>query len=305
MTYFSWKDAKQVIDFWLATAPSRPKWYNEDLNITGAARLDSAPTTTTPNIPRLRQTLALSIGGVYVVPLGQSNTEAMKAIQAELQPLVRLAGGGHLHVEPSTFEQTMETFGEHRHYLPFSKAQILFSSHLIDVSLLQRQFRAAAAAAAAVPVETRTTEITSFYLFGIELMGGHISQVAPTETAFVSRQATFMYDVGSYWNSALYTPSNLKWVSDTFNGIYNPLNPRSDQGHGHGHGYEPKQDRNHDRNHDHNHDHSHDHVYIGFPINGLSQHERAYWGINRHRLRQIKARVDPLKVLHFPTGLVV
>lgn len=108
--------------------------------------------------------------------------------------------------------------------------------------------------------------------FGVELLGGKISEVATTATAFWPRQAKFFYDMFSYWDSSLDSCQNIAAINRLFSLVF-----QADQG---------------------------DNIYIGFPIDNLPNHLTAYYGQNKTRLQQIKEAVDPLHVLRFPTGIV-
>jgi hypothetical protein len=59
-------------------------------------------------------------------------------------------------------------------------------------------------------------------LFGIDLLGGKISQVSSEATAFYPRNAKYFLDCFSYWNSALYNCSNQDFVNQLFDAVYHP-----------------------------------------------------------------------------------
>jgi hypothetical protein len=85
-----------------------------------------------------------------------------------------------------------------------------------------------------------------------------------------------MYDIFSYWTSSEDTCANQAWVKQVFDVVYQPRAGGA---------------------------HRDDHVYVGFPRNELPHHLQAYFGRNRRRLLAVKRRVDPLAVLHFPSGI--
>ena len=180
----------------------------------------------------------------------------IRKIQKELASLVAL--GGKLTITVGTYPETITALANARVYKPFSSAKLVLSRKKVDPEFVVNKL-----------IEAAT--LPGLHLFGIELMGGKIAEVAPNATAFFPRQAKFMYDIFSYWDSALYTCPVTEWVTSVFEGIYKP---------------------------------GRDTVYVGFPINHLPDHLQAYYGKNKSRLQAVKEQVDPLHILHFPTGII-
>jgi len=112
--------------------------------------------------------------------------------------------------------------------------------------------------------------IPGYHIFGIELLGGKISKVANNATAYFPRDAPFFYDLFTYWDSSLDTCSNKQWINNLFHQNYNV---------------------------------DLDTVFVGFPINNLPNHLKAYYGTNESRLRNIKHEIDPFDLLRFPSGI--
>jgi hypothetical protein len=291
---FDWtpEKAKQVLKLWQKTAPKRPNEFNEDLSLFSS--LTAVPARgSAKESKEFKQDFGISVGGVYVVgnevnglvketreekkkkgnkkkkqlSLEQQAQDDVAKVREELNSLIRL-GGATVKIVVETYAETMTALTNARVYKPFSSAKIVFSRRSVDPNFVISKL-----------IEAADTNLPGLHLFGIELMGGKISEVGSTETAFVSRQSKFMYDIFSYWDSALDTCANTSWVSSIFHHIYRPSRPRKD---GSDHG---------------------DHVYVGFPINNLPNHLDAYYGENKTRLQLVKDEVDPLTVLHFPTGI--
>lgn len=117
----------------------------------------------------------------------------------------------------------------------------------------------------------KNQKLPGLQTFSIELMGGAIKNVKSDKTAFYPRSANFMCEIFNRWESELDTCENTIWNNNLFERLYNQKT---------------------------------DNVYVGFPINRLEDHKKAYWGDNKDRLMEIKNKIDPLSVLKFPTGLV-
>jgi FAD/FMN-containing dehydrogenase len=264
---FEWtpEKAKQVLKLWQSTAPNRPNEFNEDLSLfSSALATDRKVEKKETKEKKLTQEFGISVGGVYVVDnangLKDDGKEKVivKKINEELKSLIAL-GGATVKIMVEDYAKTMTTLTNARVYRPFSSAKLVFSRKKVDPDFIIDKLIEAA-------------ELPGLHLFGIELMGGKISEVKSSETAFFPRQSKFMYDIFSYWDSALDTCRVSDWVSSVFNRVYQPT--------------------------------KNDHVYVGFPINNLPNHLDAYYGENKSRLQQIKMDVDPNSVLHFPTGIV-
>jgi hypothetical protein len=244
ISFNDWKVANRVMTLWQKTAPKRSRQFNEDLSLFSFTD------------DKAKQELGIGIGGVYVIPDDQSIEDAKKTVSKELFPFLKF--GGKLTLTVSTYQEMVRGLASKRRYRPFSSAKICFKYKPVSSDLVIKKLE-------------ETKNLPGLHLFGIELMGGKISDVSSMETAFFPRKSKFFVEIFSYWHSALDTCANIEWTSLIFSEIYVPEK---------------------------------DTVYVGFPINRLPKHLKAYYGNNRHRLRKIKEQIDPLHVLRFPTGII-
>lgn len=104
--------------------------------------------------------------------------------------------------------------------------------------------------------------------FQIELLGGVLNKtnLTSTNSSFYPRDANYLMETFARWESALNTCENISWIDQLFYKLVKS-----------------------------------NYAYIGFPVNGLPI--KYYYGSHRHRLREIKKQVDPLKQLRFLTGI--
>ena len=183
-----WDVAKEVLTLWLQTSPARPVQYNEDISIY-----------------TFGNDAGIELGGLYVIPEGQTDAEAIISITAELAIY-----GGILKTQIVTYEQTMTALSDGRVYYPFSATQIYFSSNTIDVDYVISQMENA-------------KQLNGLYLFGVELLGGKISVRSPSDTAFYPREANFFYDIFAFCQSSLDINNLSLWVTEFFNHTYNQV----------------------------------------------------------------------------------
>lgn len=235
-----WKVAKKVLFKWLRTAPNRPNEFNEDLSMFAQ-----------------HNETGIGLGGVYVILPGQSDEEAIAIVERELASLVKI--DGTLHIKIATYAETITTLSNKRVYYPFSVTQIFFSSNIVDIDFLVDQMEIA-------------KKQPGLYLFGIELLGGKISDVKPSETAFYPRRAKYFYDIFTFCESSNDVDYIKTWTKNTFNRIYDPVDNT---------------------------------VYVGFQIPNLKNHLHAYYGKNKDRLIEVKHKYDPFGVMNYPQGIDV
>jgi hypothetical protein len=284
---FPWSVAVQVTRLWQRTAPQRPRSYNEDLTLLSVrARLDSdnsaplrlsepcsaldatfgrtegsirdvAPFSTVQGDRNVARNVAL--GGIYVLRDNETEKEAERAIRRELRAFERFKGVWMIRA--SDYASTMKRIGDQRTYKPFSAIKVVLSRPPLGTKRVR-----------AIVAELEQNPTIGFHAFSIDLLGGAIRDVASCATAYAAREANFLYDLVSYWDSALDTRFNTDSVERLFRLAYRPE--------------------------------KRDIVYVGFPINRLPNHLDAYYGQHKARLVKIKNAVDPLHVLAFPTGIV-
>ena len=232
---FPWDRANEVLTLWLNTAPQRSCQYNEDMSMHTCSGKSG-----------------IALGGIYVIPDGQTDAEAIKIVNNELSQY-----GGTLKTQISSYSQTITSLSDDRIYYPFSSTQIYFSSSIIDVSFIIKQMEAA-------------QKINGFCLFGVELLGGKISDISSSSTAFYPRTAKFFYDFFAYCASSGDVSDISFWVKSSFDQTYNPDS---------------------------------DTVFVGFPIPKLKDHLHAYYGKNKNELLEIKQKYDSHGVMNFPQGI--
>lgn len=227
----------QVIDTWAIDALKRPDSFNEDLG----CLIDSGQQS-------------ISMGGEYVIPEGQTTKEAVEIVIKNLKVMIEL--GHNFQITLSNYSEKVTELSNNRDYIPQSAAALVLSRMVPDSQKI-------------INLMNLSQSIPGKHLFGIELLGGKISQVPSNATAYYPRDANYLYDCFSYWNSALDYCNNQQFINELFQLVYHP---------------------------------EEDNVFVGFPINGLLNHPKAYYGENIDRLRTIKAQIDPLNLLPFPTG---
>lgn len=104
--------------------------------------------------------------------------------------------------------------------------------------------------------------LTQISLYGL---GGKVSEVKKTSTAFYYRDAMYILGIQSVWENNDYKDKNVEWVLKNFKYIYeNTIGS-----------------------------------YINFPIMELPNYEQEYYGMNIYRLKIVKQKYDPYDVFRF------
>ena len=293
---FEWISAKEVVMLWQRTAIGRNEQYNEDLSLfvnipdskeeillTDCSHGPKCAYGTkcildircnknfkiqakTQVKKQVKAHKGISIGGVYVMRHDETEAEGKAAIALQLKELRALPGAHGFAINATTYAETMTELASKRTYRPFSAAQLILSRFSLPGD------KVSAAIHELESLVTKPNIVPGLQVIGMELLGGRISHKKHNTSAFFPRQSQFMIDIFRYWDSALYSSVSKRWVHNTFNLLYSPANQ--------------------------------DNVYVGFPINGLPDHRRAYWGNNTKRLLDIKQKYDPTGLLRFPTGLL-
>ncbi|HVK24249.1 MAG TPA: FAD-binding protein [Actinokineospora sp.] len=109
--------------------------------------------------------------------------------------------------------------------------------------------------------------------FAMFAWGGEINRVAPTDTAFVHREARWLLSFDTSWadhDEPAVVEANLRWL----NGLREALAPYVCEG-----------------------------AYQNFIDPDLPDWRSAYYGVNYQRLVEIKQRVDPERVFTFAQGI--
>lgn len=107
----------------------------------------------------------------------------------------------------------------------------------------------------------------------LDSLGGAVSRVAPSATAFAHRDAFVVAQLIASWNAAgqASVPGDMQtWLRD----LYATARPLIGRG-----------------------------AYVNYADAELADWEDAYWGANYPRLRQVKAKYDPDRVFDFPQAV--
>ncbi len=108
-----------------------------------------------------------------------------------------------------------------------------------------------------------------FAVVSVYALGGKISKIDRTSTAFYYRDAAYIMGIQSVWEEDRYASVNRSWVNERFQYL-KQLTAGS---------------------------------YINFPYNCLPSYEEEYNGENVYRLQQIKKKYDPMNVFCFPQAI--
>lgn len=106
----------------------------------------------------------------------------------------------------------------------------------------------------------------------IYAMGGAISRVRPTETAFPYRAARFLIAYQTNWTNPDDDQTNIDWCEN----IYAAMPPYVTGG-----------------------------AYVNIPDRALKDWLHAYYGANLHRLTEVKRAYDPADIFHFDQSIPV
>lgn len=191
---FDWKDAARIISLWQEDAPSRPDAFNEDLN-TFAYRDGQVSEK------------GISITGQYVVPFGQSVSDAESTIRQNLKLFLPLATFFNTRVQ--TYESTVQELSAGRVYYPFSFQRGVLSSKRVDPETIVAHIE-------------KGTDIPGTHFYLLELLGGKISHQTPQTTAYFPRNADIWYDMSTFYHSVLDAEQNQRWFDGAFAFTYRP-----------------------------------------------------------------------------------
>lgn len=110
------------------------------------------------------------------------------------------------------------------------------------------------------------SQITLLNLYGL---GGKVSEVGKTDTAFYYRDSNYILSIESYFEDNEYKEENTKWIEDNSKYIYNIT----------------------------------DGSYINFPYYPLDNYLYEYYGDNYKYLQKINKKYDPLNTFDFQQGI--
>lgn len=104
---------------------------------------------------------------------------------------------------------------------------------------------------------------------GIYGLGGAVSNISQSETAYYYRDAWYILSIQSVFENNAYRKINNKWVDDNFKYIYSITEGS----------------------------------YVNFPYSELKDYLHDYYGCNVNKLKLVKKYYDPKNVFGFPQGI--
>lgn len=191
---WNFSEAERVLTQWLETAPNRPNAFNEDVAI----------------FNHIGNKVGIDLVGVYVIPTGQTTTQAKRIITKELERL----GGDLILAEASDYSLIYKNFVDQRVYHNFSVGKTFLTKKEIPVRMLLDRLE-----------QARYNNGLTY--IGLQLMGGKISERKSTDTAFYPRSAKFFVDIFNFWDSSVDQEQNMKWNGKTFKELYPIIGPYS------------------------------------------------------------------------------
>lgn len=102
-------------------------------------------------------------------------------------------------------------------------------------------------------------------------LGGAVEYKDKQSTAFYYRDAKFIMGIQSVWEEDKYSEGNKSWIIDRFEFI-KTITEGS---------------------------------YINFPLGELEDYEAEYYGENKYKLREVKAKYDPYNIFSFKQGIKI
>ena len=191
---WDFSDAEQVLTQWQETAPNRPNSFNEDLAIFNP----------------IDDTVGIDLVGVYVIPSGQTISQAKRIITNELASL----GGRLTLAEASDYSLIYKKFVDQRVYHNFSVGKTFLTEKELPIKVLLDRLEQA-------------RHNNGLTYIGLQLMGGKISEKKSSDTAFYPRSSKFFVDIFNFWNSPVDQEQNMKWNGKTFKELYPLIGPYS------------------------------------------------------------------------------
>ena len=228
-----WESATKVLRLWIRTSKNRPFQFNEDLH------LHHNPLTKSQGI---------ELSGIYVCVGAISEKHAQNEIYSQLKVL-----GGILKIsKKKPYSNQYTALADHRIYFNFSIIQPLFTNKINPEYVVKQM--------------NRGTKLPGPISFSLTLLGGLISSVSPSETAFYPRQKKFFVDIATFWQNMSESYEMESWTNNMVRNILKVEDT---------------------------------YAYVGFPItfSNIVHTNRIYFGKNYHRLQKLKKYYDPLNIL--------
>jgi len=108
--------------------------------------------------------------------------------------------------------------------------------------------------------------LTAVNIYGL---GGKVSKVNKSSTAFYYRDARYIILIQSVWENNINKPENVRWVDKNFKYLYSITNGS----------------------------------YVNFPYSPLHNYQHDYYGQNVNALQYVKCKYDPYNVFMFQQGI--
>lgn len=170
-----WEQSKQVIDLWSSTAPSRPNQFTEELDI-----------SKTSNI------LEINLQGLYLIPQGQTDEEAVNTVQKTIEYL----GGAQDVSFPTKYSSIYLNLVQERTFYNFSIVQTSFTNKINSHDI--------------VNLMNLSLSLNEDVVIELELMGGIISE--NSKGSFGFRNSNFFVPISSRWNRLEDSESQRNWI---------------------------------------------------------------------------------------------
>lgn len=172
---WDWKDAGEIIDLWSRTAPSRPKEFTEEMDIS-----------------KTSNELGINLQGIYLIPKCQTDEEAVNTVKENIKYL-----GGEQDVPmPSKYSSIYLNLVQERQYYNFSIVQTSFVNKINSQDI--------------VNLMNLSLSLNEDVVIELELMGGIISE--NSKGSFGFRDCNFFVPISSRWNRLEDSESQKNWI---------------------------------------------------------------------------------------------
>lgn len=177
-----WSSAVSVLDLWKNQSLQRPNQFNEDIVVLYN--------------PENKQQ-GIELGGIYVIPEGQTEEKAVEQIHAQVDSL-----GGVLTIKPKVPYSNLYTkLVQNRRYFNFSIIQPFFSNKIHAEEIVKIMDKA--------KLENQPGPIS----IGFTLLGGKITEAPLNSAAFYPREKDFFIDIASFWDNITQSESMQSWTN--------------------------------------------------------------------------------------------
>ena len=171
------EEAKKVIDIWHSTSTSRPNAFTEEINIFCKSGV-----------------LGISVDGSYVIPKGQTHTEAVTVVSDTLAYM-----GGDLTLNPTfNYSKQYKEMVHSRVYNNFSILQGVFTN-TIDSDFIVKSI-------------IEASKLSGDTIIEFELLGGKVQEGVTGSFGF--RDSKFFLNANCNWSELVDTQAHEGWLND-------------------------------------------------------------------------------------------